>query len=103
CSADNAPRIISALKRFGAPLSDITDEDFLRPGITFQVGIAPRRIDIITEIAGVRFYEAYPNRISANLERISVPVISRLDLLANKRAAGRPQDLLDAKWLESQI
>ena len=103
CSADNGPRIISALKRFGAPLSDITEEDFLRPGITFQVGIAPRRIDIITEIAGVRFYEAYPNRISANLEGISVPVISRIDLLTNKRAAGRPQDLLDAKWLEFQL
>jgi hypothetical protein len=103
CSVNNAPRIIAALTRFGAPLSGISEEDFLRPGITFQIGIAPRRIDIITDIAGVRFYEAYPNRIAVNIEGISVPVISRIDLLTNKKAAGRPQDVLDAKWLESQI
>src|SRR5262247_3312066 len=52
CSSENAPRIISALKRFGAPLSDISETDFIRPGLTFQIGIAPRRIDIITAIAG---------------------------------------------------
>jgi hypothetical protein len=103
CSENNAPRIISALARFGAPLADISEKDFLHPGITFQIGIPPRRIDIITDIAGVQFPHAYPNRISANLEGISVPVISRADLLANKKACGRAQDLVDAKWLESQI
>jgi hypothetical protein len=102
CSQQNAPRIISALERFGAPLSGLTENDFFQPGITFQIGVAPRRIDIVTDIAGVRFAEAYPNRISANLEGISVPVIGRLDLLANKRAAARPQDLVDAEWLESR-
>ncbi len=102
CSEQNASHIIAALKRFGAPLSGITETDFLRPGITFQIGIAPRRIDIITEIAGVRFDDSYPNRISANVEGISLPVIGRADLVANKRAAARPQDLVDVEWLESE-
>ena len=102
CSEQNAGRLFSALKHFGAPLSDIGESDFLRPGITFQIGIAPRRIDIIAEIAGVQFHSAYMNRITANLEGVAVPVISRADLLANKKAAGRPQDLVDARWLESQ-
>lgn len=101
CSQDNAGRVITALKRFGAPLSEITETDFMAPGITFQIGLPPRRIDIITEIAGVRFEDAYPKRITANLEGISVPVIGRRDLVANKRAAGRPQDLVDVEWLDS--
>jgi hypothetical protein len=99
CSPANASRVITALKRFGAAVSEIREKDFLQPGITFQIGIPPRRIDIITEIEGVQFQDAYPNRISANLEGISVPVISRSDLLTNKRTLGRPQDLVDATWL----
>ena len=73
CSEKNAARIAAALTRFGAPLSDIKEKDFLQPGITYQIGIALRRIDIVTEITGVQFDEAYPRRISANLEGISVP------------------------------
>jgi hypothetical protein len=92
--------VITALKRFGAALSEVSERDFLQPGITFQIGIPPRRIDIITEIEGMQFHNAYPNKIFANLEGISVPVISRSDLLANKRASGRPQDLVDATWWE---
>src|ERR1051326_3145304 len=92
----------SALKRFGAPLSGISETDFLHPGITFQIGVAPRRIDIVTEIAGIRFEQAYPNKIFANVEGISVPVIGRTDLVATKKAAARPQDLVDVKWLEGE-
>ena len=101
-SAQNAAHIITALKRFGAPLSGISETDFLHPGITFQIGVAPRRIDIVTEIAGIRFEQAYPNKIFANVEGISVPVIGRTDLVANKKAAARPQDLVDVKWLEGE-
>ena len=100
CSQSNATRIITALERFSAPLNDITEKDFLQPGITFQIGVAPRRIDIVTDISGVQFEDAYPRRISANLEGISVPVIGRADLVANKKAAGRGRDLLDVSWLD---
>ena len=100
CSQSNATRIITTLERFGAPLTDITEKDFLQPGITFQIGVAPRRIDIVTDISGVQFEDAYPRRMSANLEGISVPVIGRADLVANKKAAGRGRDLLDVSWLD---
>ena len=63
--------------------------------------MAPRRIDIVTEIDGIRFDEAYPNRSQVEVDGIAVPVISREDLRTNKRAAGRPQDLADVSWLES--
>ena len=62
----------------------------------------PRRIDLLTEIDGVTFENAYPNRLSIQVEGVNVPVIGRQDLLMNKKAAGRPQDLVDAAWLESE-
>jgi hypothetical protein len=102
CSQLNAEHLLRALTRFGAPLSEVQSQDFTRPGITFQIGVAPRRIDIVTEIDGVAFDEAYPNRLIAEVDGVRVPLISRQDLLKNKKAAGRPQDLADAAWLESQ-
>jgi len=75
---------------------------FNQPGITLQLGVTPRRIDLLTEIDGVTFENAYPNRLSIQVEGVNVPVIGRQDLLMNKKAAGRPQDLVDAAWLESE-
>ena len=74
----------------------------LQPGLTFQIGVEPRRIDSITEIDGVSFEQAYPNKVIVELEGLSIPVINRDDLLVNKKASGRPQDLADVAWLESQ-
>lgn len=102
CSPENAKRLFVAMARFGAPLTVIQQEDFFRPGITFQIGVAPRRIDVVTEIDGVEFEVAYPRRKVVSIDGIEVPVISRTDMLANKRAAGRPQDLADAAFLEQQ-
>jgi hypothetical protein len=100
CSAENAPRIMTALARFGAPLGEVSTADFLTPGIVFQIGIAPRRIDITTTIDGVTFDEAWPNRKQVEIEGLSIGVLSREHLLRNKRAAGRPKDLADVSWLE---
>ena len=102
CSSQNAERIIRALRRFGAPGAEIHEQDFNQPGITFQIGVAPRRIHVVTEIDGVTFEAAYPKRLTVQVEGVPVPVIDRQDLLTNKKAAGRPQDLADAAWLESQ-
>jgi hypothetical protein len=101
CSQRNSARIVGALRRFGAPLGDLTDQDFIEPGLTFQVGIAPRRIDVVTDIDGIVFEYAFPNRVTVEVDGIEVPVISRQDLLTNKKAARRPQDLADVAWLES--
>jgi predicted nucleotidyltransferase len=84
-----------------APLNDISESDFSSEGIIFQIGNSPRRIDIITNISGVKFEQAYANRKAIFIEGIEVPVISLQDLIANKRASGRMQDLADIEKLES--
>jgi hypothetical protein len=98
--ASNAQRVIASLKAFGAPLHDLTADDLARPGLIFQIGIEPIRIDVINRIDGVTFDEAWPDRMQARFADQSAPVLSRHHLIQNKRAAGREQDLLDVKWLE---
>lgn len=98
---DNASALMRALTRFGAPLSDISAADFSTEGAVFQIGNNPRRIDILTRITGVDFQQAYERRQIVTLEGMTVPVISREDLITNKRATGRMQDLADVERLES--
>lgn len=101
CSHENAQRVWRALSRFGAPLCDLTIEDITSPGTVIQIGVAPRRIDLLTSIDGVDFEEAWPERKDIAVESLTVPVIGRADLIQNKRALARPQDLADVAWLES--
>jgi predicted nucleotidyltransferase len=98
---ENATNLIRALARFGAPLDKISESDIATAGIVFQIGNSPRRIDIITTISGVEFERAYANRKNILLEGLEIPVISVTDLIANKRASGRAQDLADVEKLES--
>jgi hypothetical protein len=100
--AANAARVIRALLRFGAPLASlgVTQDDFVTPGQTVQIGVAPLRIDLLTDIAGVDFETAWGNRDRFELEEREVPILGRAQLLVNKRAAGRPQDLVDVDALE---
>ena len=99
-SADNAARVLRALAFFGAPLQDLSVNDLAGPGLIFQIGVAPVRIDVITSIDGVDFSSAWSDRVQAKLGGIHVPVLSRGHLLANKRASGRLQDLADVERLE---
>jgi len=91
----NAERVIEALRSFGAPTHQVTTSDFAVPGITFQIGVEPLRIDVITAIDGLHFESAWSNRVLAEYGEVPVFVLSKSDLIANKRAAGRPQDLAD--------
>lgn len=93
----NAERVLDALARFGAPLeaAGITAEDFSRPGSVYQVGLPPRRIDILTEISGVPFDEAWASRAQGEVQGRPVSFIGRAALLRNKEASGRPKDLAD--------
>lgn len=93
---ENADLVYKALQAFGAPLHDLTGDDLSTPGIVFQMGLPPRRIDILTQITGVEFDEAWANRTEARFGDLTVAVIGPRDLLRNKRASGRPKDLLDA-------
>src|SRR5687767_54163 len=89
---ENADRLWQALLRFGAPLDDFKKEEFSYPkwGITF--GREPTRIDLLTEIDGIDFETAWRNRVYTTIEGRIFPVIGLVELLANKRAAGRPKD-----------
>jgi hypothetical protein len=97
---ENARRVHRALGSFGAPLGDLTVTDLATEGIVFQMGLPPNRIDVITAIDGVRFDEAWPERIAATYGDQAIAVIGRAHLRENKLASGRPQDLVDAKTLE---
>jgi hypothetical protein len=99
-SPENAQRVWRALVRFGAPLHDVTQDDFASPGIIYQMGIAPFRIDILTVITGVSFEDAWSRRTDAEFAGARYPVIGKKDFMTNKRAVGRPQDLADLAHLE---
>ena len=97
----NAAKVWTALERFRAPLRELSLEDLGRPGIVFQLGVPPCRIDILTAIDGVEFDEAWSRRIMVELGSNRAPVLGRQDLIVNKRASGRPKDLADLAWLDS--
>lgn len=96
---DNSSKVYKALKRFGAPLQQIKADDFAVEGIIFQIGVAPRRIDIITQVTGVSFEEADKDKIIVEIEDLKLPVISLDNLIKNKNATGREKDRLDAQFL----
>jgi hypothetical protein len=101
-SAENAERVFRALATFGAPLTGMTEEDFRVPGAVFQIGVPPQRIDVLTLLDGISFEQAWTHRTEVDLSGLKVPVIGRADLIRNKRAVGRPQDLADVARLEDQ-
>jgi hypothetical protein len=63
----------------------------------------PAAIDILAGIDGVSFEDAWPRRVMVELGSINAPVLSLVDLAANKRAAGRPKDLVDLAWIEQKL
>jgi hypothetical protein len=99
---DNSKKLYQALKHFGAPLAQIGESTFTQQGIIFQIGVAPRRIDIITRIDGVDFSAAWQNRRLIDIDGTPIPFISKQDLIKNKLSTGREKDRLDAIQLQSK-
>lgn len=99
---DNGERVLNALREFGAPVSDhgLTVEDLERPDTVYQMGLPPRRIDLMTGISGIGFEDAWESKVIAEFEGILIPVIGRSSLIKNKRAAGRTKDLVDLEILD---
>lgn len=95
----NAEAVYAALHEFGAPLADLTPADFAEEGFFFQMGVPPIRVDVMMGIPGVRFEECWDRRVEIDFDGLPVVFISKADLIVAKRAAGRPQDLLDADLL----
>jgi len=98
-SDENALKIIAALNEFGFGDVGVTVSDFSREDSVVQLGYPPYRIDILTSIDGVEFKDAWDRRILVRVNQSDVPFISRQDLVTNKTAVGRPQDIADVKRL----
>ena len=98
-SSQNSVRVVEALRKFGAPLEHdgISAETFAEKQVVYQIGIAPVRIDILTEITGVEFGGAWKKRVASTFFGVPVHFISLDDLIANKQALGRSSDLKDLK------
>lgn len=98
-SPGNSKKVYQSLLEFGSSLSQITKETFCEKGIIFQIGVAPRRIDIITKIEGVGFQKAYTKKQEIQIEDIKIPFISKENLIKNKESTGRKKDKLDVRYL----
>jgi hypothetical protein len=101
-SPENAARIIRALNDFGAPVLShgISAADFARPGAVYQLGVPPRRIDVLTEISGVTFEDVWASRVPVEVDDRRVHIIGRDAFIKNKGASGRPKDLADIARLK---
>jgi hypothetical protein len=95
----NAARVMQALRAFGAPLQDLKSDDLATPGVVYQIGVPPRRIDLLTSLTGLTFDEAWAGRITGPFGDLECPFIGRGELVRNKRALGRPRDLADLEML----
>jgi len=96
---ENASAIFTALKEFGAPLKNLTPRDFTQEGYFYQMGNAPFRLDVMMSLPGVTFETAWANRERSHVEGLTLPFISKADLIQAKEAGGRDQDRIDVKRL----
>jgi hypothetical protein len=99
----NAEAVFDALKEFGAPLKNLTPQDFAEEGYFYQMGRPPLRVDIMMSIPGVSFADVWPRREVVTVNGVEISFISKQDLISAKQAAGRPQDLLDIEALKQGI
>jgi hypothetical protein len=99
-AAGNGVRVLSALAEYGTPLEQLTADRFENPRTLLILGRDPFRVDILTDLAGITFEEAWRTRVSVVLEGVQIPLIGKPELIKNKRAVGRLQDLADVEELE---
>lgn len=100
---ENAHRVRAALKKFGAPLGELSEADLATEDLVFQIGVAPNRIDILTSISGVTFAEAARDTVMAVVDGQGIPLLSPRLLVRNKEAVGRPRDIEDANQLRRRF
>jgi len=100
-SPENAEKTWKALVRFGAPLRNMTKDDFTNKGLVYQIGIEPNRVDVLMGVGGVDFEDAWQNCIETSYDGIPIKIIGKSELIKAKRAAGRPQDIIDLERLEN--
>lgn len=96
---DNAERVYAALKQFGAPLVNITVDDFTDPNTVYHMGRPPARVDVLMGLAGLDFEAAWRRRVAGSYGEVTTQFLSIDDLIINKQAVGRLQDLMDVENL----
>lgn len=99
-SQENAHRTYNALKAFGAPLKKITENDFAKKNMIYQIGVAPIRIDILMGLPGIAFDAAWRNRVRSKYGGVLINIIGMKDLIKSKRNSKRIHDRIDLKKLK---
>jgi hypothetical protein len=99
-SKSNAQKTVGVLREFGFNVPELKEELFLEKEKNIRMGTPPLRIEILTSIDGVEFYECYKNKNTVTIDDIKINFISLADLKINKKASGRYQDLADLENLE---
>jgi predicted nucleotidyltransferase len=97
---DNAAKLVGLLHEFGFSEAGFKEADLMEPGQVLQLGRPPNRIDLLTDLSGLTVDEAFADKLEAVIDGLPVFVLSRENLIRNKRAVGRPQDLADLDDLE---
>ncbi len=97
---ENIKKLQQALLAFGAPTVENTI--FQEKGNIFRMGRSPIQIDIINEADGINFNECYERRNIIRIDSVDIAMISKNDLIKNKKASGRHRDLADIEFIENQ-
>lgn len=99
----NANKLYEALKEFGAPLKNISSQDFTNEDMIYQIGVAPIRVDIIMGLPGIKFDSAWENRTRAKYGRIPISIMGMKELIKSKKKTRRAQDYLDLEKLLARV
>ena len=103
-SVANATKMIAVLNDFGVSSMGFKKQDFLKSGFITQIGYPPIRIDILNSIDGIDFDQAKKNMQSVELEPgLKIKFIGLKDLVINKQASGRKQDLKDIQEIKKSL
>jgi hypothetical protein len=96
---ENARAAFGALLALGVPMEGLEPADLLNDEENLRFGPAEDHIDILTSIGKMGFDQVWRNRMEMVVEGVSIPFISKADLIENKRQVGRLRDLADAEEL----
>jgi predicted nucleotidyltransferase len=99
-SEANAEKLVLAIADFGLSSLGLTKSDFMQEGYVTQIGYPPLRIDLLNSIDGVKFEDAFPNRLSVDVNGFNVNYIGLKEFIKNKTASGRSQDIADLKEIK---
>ena len=101
-SPENANKVVQVLKDFGAPQAEQFFDTLLLEKRVIGMGLPPYKIEVVTSIDGVTFEECFANRLTVEIEGITVAYLSLKDLRENKKASGRYKDLDDLQHLPEE-